>query len=32
MYMIFEEWFPRKFDEEQPAAAPVQTSPLPALE
>ena len=32
MYMIFEEWFPRKFNDEQPAQAPVQTSPLPALE
>jgi len=32
MYMIFEEWFPRKFNEEQSAAAPAPTSPLPALE
>ncbi|NOS77569.1 MAG: efflux RND transporter permease subunit [Nitrospira sp.] len=33
MYMIFEEWFPRKFEKEQQAAAPLApTSPLPAME
>jgi hydrophobe/amphiphile efflux-1 (HAE1) family protein len=32
MYMIFEEWFPRKFNEEQQAPAPVQTNQLPAIE
>jgi len=33
MYMMFEEWHPRKFEKEQPAAAPLATtSPLPAME
>ena len=32
MYMMFEEWHPRKFEKEQQAAAPVPASPLPALE
>ncbi len=32
MYMIFEEWVPRKFNEEPSTATPAPTSPLPALE
>jgi CzcA family heavy metal efflux pump len=33
MYMIFEEWHPRKFEKEQQATAPLApTSPFPALE
>lgn len=32
MYMIFEEWFPRTFNEEQQAAAPIPAGPLPAAE